>query len=291
MPHMLKTLLAVLAAGLLPAAAAGDAMPAAQQTALVQKYCGVCHSDAHENGGLSLEHFDAERPDPGVAAMLVSKLTNGLSPKQVIALQHDPSGAALIAGKMQVGAMGAAGLPVPDRPTQNALVSALSVDAAGYNEWTVRLQAPILTASIVREVPSPKNAGDTDLYRLTVACHADTHEAQMVLAWAPGASPKGQTVSAAIDGNSPSTFQVDGSEKMFKGTFGTMGTGATILSAATLPERTLTITNLFPDETVVFPFSDLAQTARQELSACFTSPSSKLRPESPRVSGPAAGLP
>ncbi len=290
MPRMLKTLLAVLAAGLIPAAASGGAMPAAQETALVQKYCAVCHSDAHMNGGLSLEHFDAAHPDPGVAAMLVSKLTNGLSPKQVAAWEHDPSGAAMIAGKMKVGAMGAAGLPVPDRATQDALVSALSADAAGYSEWTVSLLSPILTASIVREVPSPKSAGNTDIYRLTLTCHADTHEAQMVLAWAPGASPKGQTVSAAIDGKPPITFQVDGSEKMFQGTVGTMGTGATILSVASLPGHSLTITNLFPDETVVFPFGDLAQTARQELSKCVTSPS-KLRPESALASGPAAGSP
>ena len=137
MPHKLKNLLAVLAASLIPAAAAGDAMPASQQTALVQKYCAVCHSDAHRNGGLSLEHFDAAYPDPGVAAMLVSKLTNGLSPKQVTASRHDPNGSATIAAKMKVGAMGAAGLPVPDRATQDALVSALAADAAGYSEWTV----------------------------------------------------------------------------------------------------------------------------------------------------------
>jgi hypothetical protein len=56
------------------AAVANGAMPAAQQNALLQKYCVVCHTDAHMNGGLSLEHFDAAHPDPGVAAMLVSKL-------------------------------------------------------------------------------------------------------------------------------------------------------------------------------------------------------------------------
>ena len=99
MPRILKTLLALLFSGLIPAAAAGDSMPAAQQNALVQKYCAVCHNDAHVNGGLSLEHFDAAQPDPGVAAMLVSKLTNGLSPKQVIALQGDPRGADVIASK------------------------------------------------------------------------------------------------------------------------------------------------------------------------------------------------
>ena len=187
MPQISKTLLVALAAGLISAAGAGETMPAAQQTALVQKYCAVCHNDHHVNGGLTLQHFDATRPDPAVAALLVSKLTNGFSPKQVSALERDPGGSAKITGKMQVGAMGAAGLPAPDRATQAALAGALSADAAGYDEWTVTLQAPLLGASIVREVPSPKNAGDTDLYRLTLTCHADTHQAQMVLAWAPGA--------------------------------------------------------------------------------------------------------
>jgi hypothetical protein len=39
-----------------------DAMPVAQQNALVQKYCAVCHTDVHRNGGLSLQHFDAAHP-------------------------------------------------------------------------------------------------------------------------------------------------------------------------------------------------------------------------------------
>jgi hypothetical protein len=290
MQRILNAFLVVLVAGLIPAAA-GDAMPAAQQNALVQKYCAVCHNDAHVNGGLTLEHFDAAHPDPGVAAMLVSKLTNGLSPQQVTAMEHDPAGAATIASKMKVGAMGAAGLPVPDRATQDALVSALSADAAGYSQWTVSRQTPVLTASIVQELPSPKNAGEADLYRLTVTCNADTHESKLVLAWAPAASPKAQTTSAAIDGKASFKFQVDGSEKMFPGTFGTMGTGATILSASPFPERTLTISNLFPEETVVFPFGDLAPAARQQMSACFTSPSSKLHPESRPASEPAARLP
>jgi hypothetical protein len=95
MLRTLKIFVAVLVASLIPIAAAGDAMPPAQQTALVHKYCAVCHNDEHVNGGLSLEQFDAGHPDSDVAAMLVSKLTNGLSPKQVIALEHDPSGAPL----------------------------------------------------------------------------------------------------------------------------------------------------------------------------------------------------
>ena len=49
-------------------------MPASRQNELVRTYCTVCHTDAARNGGLSLEHFDAANPDPGVAAMLASKL-------------------------------------------------------------------------------------------------------------------------------------------------------------------------------------------------------------------------
>jgi hypothetical protein len=137
----------------------------------------------------------------------------------------------------------------------------------------------MLTASIVREVPVAPNApkryagdnGAPDIYRLTVTCDVGTRQGQMQLAWSPGVPSKGSIVSAAVDGRAPSTYQVEGSEKMFKGAVGTMGTGAVMLSATkSLPERTLTINNLFQDGTVTFPFGDLTQTARQALSACFS---------------------
>src|SRR5439155_4905658 len=78
----------------------GESMPAAQQNALVQKYCAVCHDDAHANGGLSLQHFDASNVDPSLAAMMVSKLKSG--------------------------AIGAAGIAPPGRPTEEALLEALT---------------------------------------------------------------------------------------------------------------------------------------------------------------------
>jgi hypothetical protein len=90
----------------------------AQQNALVKKYCAVCHTDTHLNGGLSLEHFDAAAPDPGVAARFISKLTSGLTPAQVSASrQQDPSVAKLTDAKMNTGAMGAAGGPAQVRGT------------------------------------------------------------------------------------------------------------------------------------------------------------------------------
>ena len=230
-------------------ATAAVVLPVAQQNDLVQRYCTVCHTDASMNGGLSLEHFDAARPDPGDAAMVVSKTKSG--------------------------AFGAAGIPPPDQGTQEALIAALSSAAAGANEWTVsrrenvRTQAPMLTVSVVQGVPSTANQGEPDLYRLTLTCRTDAREGDMQLAWSPNVPQNGRVISAAADGKTPMTYKVEGTEKMGNGTAGTSGPGAVILRAMRLPAQTLTISNVFPDQTVVFPFSKLTSAARQALSTCF----------------------
>ena len=130
---------------------AGEAMPVAQQNALVGKYCAVCHTDVARNGGLSLEHFDAAHVAPSLAAMMISKMTHG--------------------------AMGAAGIPSPDNATINQLIAALSAKASGAREWSIE-RGPAVTASILRELP-----GTT--FRLVVICNPATREGDMQLAWAP----------------------------------------------------------------------------------------------------------
>jgi hypothetical protein len=252
---------ALVAAGLLTGGAiaspamdlapAAVVLPVAQQNDLVQRYCTVCHTDASMNGGLSLEHFDAARPDPGDAAMVVSK--------------------------MKSGAFGAAGIPLPDKATQEALIAALSSAAAGADEWTVSrrenvgTKAPTLNVSVVQGVPSTANQGEPDLYRLTLACRAGAREGDMLLAWSPNVPQNGRVLSAVADGKTPMTYKIEGSEKMGNGTAGTSGPGSVLLRSMPLPVQTLTISNVFPDQRVVFPFSTLSSAARQALSTCFGS--------------------
>ena len=218
-------------------------MPAAEQNALVMKYCAVCHTDAIMNRGLSLQRYDAARRDPGLAAMILSKLNSG--------------------------AMGAAGNGVPDKVAQQAWLDSTREQAPGAREWFVSREDGRVSAGIVREVP-PRKSGSTDfpVYRLTMVCSPSIGVGEMQLTWSPQPQT-GRTMTASVDGNAPLEYKIEGQESMGNG--GTVQTGhaSVLLSKLALANQTLTIRELFPGETVEFPFSELDPKARAEFRKCF----------------------
>jgi mono/diheme cytochrome c family protein len=224
------------------------AVSTAEQTALVKTYCAVCHTDAAKNGGLSLEHYDAGKRDPALAAMILSKLNNG--------------------------AMGAAGKGVPDQEVQQAWLQATRQQAVGATEWFVSRDNGVVSASIVREV-APRRPGSSDrpVYRLNVTCNPSTRAGDMQLTWSPVAQT-GRALTASVDGNSPIEYRIDGTESMGNGNTGHSGHASVALSEGKgarldLASRSLTIRELFPGETVEFPVSDLDRWALAELRTCF----------------------
>ncbi len=272
------TLAAGVARGAAPAVSpASAAMPVAEQNKLIQTYCAVCHTDSAMNGLLSLQHFDAAHADPQVAAFLLSKLTSGLTPEQVLASPKDPRAAALVANRVKTGAMGASGVPVPDRATQEGLMTALALESTGASGWTVEqgidpsVNGPVVRANLLQEAASTEYPDTTDMYRLSLLCRADTHEGEMQLAWAAGVPKNGRVASIAADGKAPFTYTVSGTEKMGNGTAAGSGPGAAVIAKGgmPLPAQTVTVSNLFPDETVTFSFTGLDKTTRKSLASCF----------------------
>ena len=173
----------------------------------------------------------------------------------------------MLVSKLRNGALGASGEPVPDKAISGALLSALTAEAAGAHEWTVTHNQGVVIAGIVRDLPGMRSSGEAALYRLTLTCSPGTRQGGAQLSWSPVS--KTGTLTASVDGKAALTYPVEGEEKMGNGTPGLMGPAAITLREIALPLRTLTFSNLFPGETVVFPFEGLPAQARQALSACF----------------------
>jgi hypothetical protein len=146
--------------------------------------------------------------------------------------------------------------------------------AAGATEWFVSREDRLVAASIVREVP-PRKPGSTEVpaYRLRIACNASTGIGEMQLTWSPQPQT-GRTIVAAVDGNSIVEYKLEGRESMGNGGTAQSGHASVLLSNGksgklSFPDKTLAIRELFPGETVVFPFSELDRKAHAELLKCF----------------------
>jgi hypothetical protein len=280
---MTVALVAVLAG---PAAAAGPPIAVEKQNAFVKSHCTVCHTARANNGGLSLEGFDGARVAPSLAAMMLSKITSGTALATVNAAGHDSAAAATLKRGLGKGAVNASGLGAPDTGTVDGLVAAFAQQSEGASNWSVERRAEgasntdVVTASIVRELPSAAASGrhagtEAALYRLVLTCNAAARTGAMQLAWSP--EPKRGTLAIALDGQTATTYTVDGTERMGNGASVTTGPAAFVFarfggsadSRIPLPRRTLTASQLFPGETVSFPFDQLTASAREALSTCF----------------------
>jgi hypothetical protein len=276
-----RVLIAVVWLLALPLPGRGESIPVAEQNALVQRHCAVCHTDAARNGGLSLQRFDAANAPPSLVAMMVSKVTTGLALSTVQAAPADAKAAELVTKRVVGGAMFAAGIQVPI-PTIASFATSLATLAVDPGKWHVsRAQDPAATGvvtmlSALRELPSLREGDVAPSYRLVLTCNETTREGEMQVAWSP--VPKNGTLLVAVDGGAPSPHTVDGVEKMGDGTGGTTGRAALSIvrtmpearAAAELPARSLAVSGLFPGETATFSFDDLPAGARQALGRCFT---------------------
>lgn len=268
---MIRIIALAVACLAVPAASGLEPMSVAQQNELVHKYCAVCHTDAYPRGGLSLEHYDAAVAAPSLAAMMLSKLTNGVSLKTVQSASTDPEADGIVSSKMKRGAMGAAGLPIPDLPVVGAFIYAFAAQAA-TDKWHVSTRENVTTASIAAEVLSWKTIlREAATYRLIVTCDAATGDGAMQLAWSP--EPRSGTLIAVADGGAPRGIAVaEGTETMGNGSTAIAGSAAVTLYEGTsmsLPAKTLEFSNLFPYQTATFRFDTLAPETRQRLSACL----------------------
>jgi hypothetical protein len=169
--------------------------------------------------------------------------------------------------------MGAAGLGIPDPPTREAWVAATVAQAAGAENWTVTRadrptsKARILSASLVREVQPRKVSKDAPIYRLNMTCDEASRQGEIQLTWSPEPQTN-RAFSVSVDGQPGIAHTLAGQEKMGNGTAGTSGRASAILQTP-LPTKSLSITDLFEGETVVFPVDNLDRRAWQDLAACF----------------------
>jgi hypothetical protein len=264
--------------------AQGSSGPAAalapqEQNALIARHCTVCHNDTTPNGGLSLTGFDVERAQASLIAIMLSKMSQGLSVATLQAAHERPAAKRLVATRMKGGAMLAAGIAPPPDTTMYALIESLAGRTAGALEWHVagsgaRDRGRVFTASLLREAPRSGD-GEVQMYRLIATCDERSRTGELRLSWSP--LPTEGTLRAAVDDAAPIAVEVRGFEKMGNGLPGETPPASVVLATSgragaparfTLPAYRLVVTGLHGD-TVDFPFSTLPRESRRILESCF----------------------
>jgi hypothetical protein len=168
--------------------------------------------------------------------------------------------------------MGAAGSGVPDEASQEVWLATTKEQAAGAKEWFVSRGDGVVSASTIREVSIGPDVTARQVYRVKVSCNASSGVGEMQLTWSPRPQT-GRTMTATADGNAPVEYRIEGKESMGNGGTVQSGHASVLLSDGAklgFPNHSLTVRELFPGETVKFPFSDLDQKTRTELSTCFS---------------------
>ena len=163
----------------------------------------------------------------------------------------------MLVSKINGGAMGASPVPKHDPPTIAALLNALKDEADHAHDWNITQEPQHLTASIVRELPAARPGKQPALYRLVLNCNLATHQGDIQLTWSPSATTG--TLAVSVDGNATRQYKIAGPEDA----------AAITLDQLPMPSRTLTVSGLFRDETIVFPVSELYNKARETLATCF----------------------
>ena len=133
---------------------------------------------------------------------MVSKLTSGVLVETVRLARFNSTAAALVSKALNNGAMGAAGIPRPDKATIDSFVDALAYEAAGADlcreyrgpsHQRLDRDSQYRARRAFRRYPK-----ETAMFRLVASCNAITHKGQVLPAWAPGAN--GEAFSLTTDG-------------------------------------------------------------------------------------------
>ncbi len=256
-----------------PVGALAEPLSVAQQNAVVQKHCAVCHTDRTRNGGLSLQGFDAATVTPSLAAMMLSKLTSGLPLASIARSASDEAARTQLTKRVYGGAIMAAGIAPPELGVTLGLAAALAERAAASGSWHLSYsdgtaaKARQATVSIVREVP--RQADVVESYRLLLSCDHASRLGHIQVAWSPVATT-GSLVTV-VDGSVHGRHAVEGQEAMGNGSGVGKGLASLSIPSLVLPSQSLVVRDLFPGEQADFSFADLPVAARAALSPCVAS--------------------